>query len=94
MPTARLKAWPTIPWATCSSTTNRRGQAIHFTYDAAGNVLTETFPDGSQDTYTYDAHENLTSATDSTGTTTLTYDANDRLTQITYPSGRYLKYTL
>ena len=53
----------------------------------------ETFPDGSQDTYTYDAHENLTSATDSSGTTTLTYDANDRLTQITYPSGRYLKYS-
>ena len=39
------------------------------------------------DTFTYDAHGNLTSATDSTGTTTLTYDADDRLTQITYPSG-------
>ena len=54
---------------------------------------TATFADGSKVAYTYDAHENLTSAADASVTTTLTYDTNDRLTQITYPSGRYLKYT-
>ena len=64
-----------------------------FTYDAAGNVLTKTFPDGSQVDLHLRRPRNLTSATDATGTTTLTYDANDRLTQITYPSGRWLEFT-
>jgi RHS repeat-associated protein len=75
------------------SATDANGQATHYTYDAAGNVLAATYTDGSTVNYTYDAHDNLTSATNTDGTTTLTYDLNDRLEQISYPSGRYLKYT-
>jgi len=75
------------------SSTDQMGQATVYTHDAAGNILTETFADGSQVVFTYDTHENLTSATDSSGTTTLQYNAKDQLVLITYPSGRYLKYS-
>jgi RHS repeat-associated protein len=81
------------PIGSVLSATYPDGHASHYTYDAAGNVLTATYADGSTITYTYDDHENLTSVTDAEGTTTLSYNGNDWLTQITYPSGRYLKYT-
>ena len=52
-----------------------------------------SFPDGTQDTFTYDSHNNLVSMTDSTGTTTFAYDSADRLTKVTYPDGEFLAYT-
>jgi len=41
----------------------------------------------------YDQFGNLTSAADSTGTTTLTYDSANRLTTIAYPDNNSLTYT-
>src|SRR5581483_11681791 len=72
--------------------TNRRGHPIHFTYDDAGRVTSKSFADGSRVTYAYDAHGNLHTAEDASGTTTLDYDDKDQLKQITYPGGRLLKY--
>ena len=66
---------------------NRDGQAIGYTYNSQGLLTSETFPDGSQDTFTYDGHENLVSMTDSTGTTTFAYHPADRLIKVTYPDG-------
>src|SRR5581483_3316191 len=48
-------------------------------YNTNGQVTRETFPDGTSYTYTYDAHGNLLTATDPTGTTTFTYNAADEL---------------
>lgn len=81
------------PLGQITASTNRRGQAVTFTYNSAGHVLSKSYPDGYEATYVYDSRENLTSATDTDGITTLAYDDMNRLTQITYPGGRFLKYT-
>jgi RHS repeat-associated protein len=72
---------------------NRRGAPIQYTYDTDGRLRTKTYVDGTTLTFGYDGRGNLTTATDSTGTTTLSYDANDRLTRISFPGGRFLMYT-
>jgi len=55
-------------------------------------VIREDFADGTQTEFGYDAYGRVTSATDSTGTTTFTYDGADRLTHVVYPTGRWLSY--
>ena len=50
------------------------------------------YGDGTQATYTYDAHHNLLTATNAQGTTTITYDAADRVASIGYPNGLGLSY--
>jgi RHS repeat-associated protein len=56
-------------------------------------VLSETYSDGTETTFTYDSYGNLTTATNSTGTTTLTYNSQNLLTEIKYPDGTSLQYT-
>ncbi|MEW6741715.1 MAG: LamG-like jellyroll fold domain-containing protein [Planctomycetota bacterium] len=75
--------------------TNRRGKTITYEYDDDGRLIAKTIPDpyGGRIDYTYDARGLLISATDSLGTTTLEYNTKDQLTKITYPGGRYLRYT-
>ncbi len=73
--------------------TNRRGQTSTYAYDGSGRITTRNYSDGSQVDFTYDARGNMTSMTDSTGTTTWTYDGDDRLTQVEYPGGQTLAYT-
>ena len=82
-----------MPWARSTQFINRDGQAIGYTYYPNGLMASETFPGGSQDTFTYDSQQNLVSMTDSTGTTTFAYDAADQLTKVTYPGGSFLEYT-
>jgi RHS repeat-associated protein len=60
------------------------------TYDARGNMLTRTAPAplSYQESWVYDAEDNVTSATDGRGkTTTFTYDAANRPTSTTDPGG-------
>ncbi|WP_145234608.1 putative Ig domain-containing protein [Urbifossiella limnaea] len=78
--------------------TNRRAQVTTYTYNAAGQVLTKdysTTPGPVKDfVYTYDSRDNLRTATDAGGTTTLTYDpVTDRLTRIDYPGGHWFAFT-
>src|SRR5262249_28054571 len=73
--------------------TSRDGAVISYTRNAAGQVLSRTFADGTHQDYAYDARGNLRTATDATSTTTFDYDAGDRLTRVTYPDGRFLAYT-
>jgi len=66
---------------------NRRGYFSDSTFDSRGNRLTERryknpFPDTSQfvdRSWTYDARDNVLSATDSMGTESWTYNAHDEI---------------
>ena len=59
--------------------TDAKGNATTYTYDAVGNVSTETNAKGVTTSYVYDANYNLTSLTDAAGTSTYLYDAMDRV---------------
>ena len=66
-----------------------RFNETRMTYDARGNMLTRTAPAPLyQESWVYDAEDNVTSATDGRGkTTTFTYDAANRPTSTTDPGG-------
>lgn len=69
----------------CYSTTSctaATGETLSYTYDGAGNRLTQTragTPQAGALTYTYNAADELTSTSDGTTTTTYTYDPNGNL---------------
>jgi RHS repeat-associated protein len=83
--------------------TYANGTSEKFTYDDVGNRLTRTTETGAMtaysydvanrllnatgETFAYDLNGNLTSRTNSRGTSTLTYDFNNRLTNVTGPDG-------
>ena len=55
-----------------------------YTYDANGNLLTSTDPNGAVTTYQYDANGNLLSVEDGVGNTvSYTYNVNDQVTSKT-----------
>lgn len=65
-----------------------------YTYNAAGQTLTETTPLGHVTTYVYDDAGNRTSATDANNhTTSYTYDAADRTLTETAADGGVTTYT-
>ena len=75
------------------SVTDALGFVTAYTYDARGNVLTETTAYGTAlaaaTLYTYDSADRLTSSTDPLGrTTNYQYDALDRLVQTTLPAAQ------
>ena len=75
---------------------NANGQAISETYNNLGELTSEEFGGGVQDTYTYDSHGNLLTATGADGTTTFVYgdpDLPDLITEVTYPNGMFLQYS-
>jgi RHS repeat-associated protein len=64
--------------------TDELGRSESFSYDAVGQLTTELWKNSSGTavdtfTYSYDANNNMLTATDNAGTYTLTYDALDRL---------------
>ena len=67
-----------------ASVTDALNHVTAWTYDAAGNKLTETRPDTGVTTNVYDAMNRLTSTTDpKSQTTTFAYDGADNLTSLT-----------
>ena len=72
---------------------NRDGQPISYSYYPNGLLESESFTDGTQDTFAYNGHDNMISMSDSTGTTTFAYDSGNRLIKVTYPDGEFLDYT-
>jgi YD repeat-containing protein len=65
-----------------------------YTYDAASNRTSLTAPDGSTNTYQYDALNRLTTLTNSlTGQFGFGYDALSRRTQLTRPNGINTNYS-
>jgi RHS repeat-associated protein len=71
---------------------NRRGRAIDFEVNAAGQVTRKTYADGTGVAFDYDLRGNLRTMTGPDGTTAFEYDAADRLTRVNYPGGRFLEY--
>jgi YD repeat-containing protein len=77
------------------------GKATTYTYDAYGNLASETDPLGQVTTYTYDAlgrRKTITppipaGSTAAAITTTYTYDALGRVLSINAPQGRVTTYT-
>jgi YD repeat-containing protein len=63
---------------------NGSSPTTSYTYDANGNLLTRTDPNGAVTSYAYDANGNLLSVEDGAGNTvSYTYDANDQVTSKT-----------
>ena len=67
---------------------NPDGGTKSFTYDAAGNKLSESDFNGNVTVYEYDLYGNVVKMTDPLGNvTTYTYDSNQNLIKTTYPDG-------
>ncbi len=64
-----------------------------YTYDANGNVLSETDPDGNVTSYTYNANGNVLTTTTPIGVTTNTYDAAANLLTTVDADGRKIVNT-
>jgi RHS repeat-associated protein len=74
--------------------TNAAGQVTTFnTYNAYGQPLTITDPNGVLTTLTYDAHQRLTSRVTASETTAFGYWPTGLLKKVTPPDGSYLAYT-
>ena len=64
------------------------GRVTSFTWTQQGNPLTKTYPDGSTESWSYNALESLLSHTDNLGrVTSYARDASNRVTAINYPDG-------
>jgi RHS repeat-associated protein len=65
-----------------------------YTYDAVGNRLTLTEPDGNTTTYTFDADNRLIKEVNAAGDTTLTaYDGVGNIVSVTTPTTNVITYT-
>jgi RHS repeat-associated protein len=63
-------------------------KTLNYTYDAIGNMLTMTYPDGRLLNYGYDAGNRLILVLDPVvGLTSFTYDGTNLMTGIYYPNG-------
>jgi RHS repeat-associated protein len=72
---------------------NRRKQQISLAYNNKNKLTQKKYSDGKQVDYVYDNLHRLSTATNSSGTTTFAYDTADRLTGIDYPTGRSVLFT-
>lgn len=80
--------------ATTTNADDPADLATFFTYDAAGNVLTEADALGHVTRSTYDRFGNVLTTTDPLGnTTTNAYDARGNLLSITDPAGQVTRFT-
>lgn len=78
-----------------TSVTDPRGHTTTMTHDDRGNLLTRTAPAplSYQETFTYDAQNNLLTAKDGRGnTTTYGYDASGNLTSIAQPGNAVTQF--
>jgi len=77
-----------------STVTNAAGHTTTITdYNAHGQPLSITDPNGLVTGMTYDARQRLTSRIVGSETTTYAYDGVGQLTQVTLPDSSYLQYT-
>ncbi|MEN6324628.1 MAG: RHS repeat-associated core domain-containing protein [Syntrophomonas sp.] len=71
-----------------------QNRIIGYQYDAAGNLIKLTYPDGKQVSYQYDAANRMTKVTDwALRETTYEYDVNGRLIKTCQPDGSVLTMT-
>ncbi len=72
--------------------TNRRNQEMRLTYDARGRVVRKDYADGTFATFSYDAKDNLLTASDADSNVSFTYDAQGRMQRVTYDTGRFVQF--
>lgn len=65
---------------------SRGGDSFSYGYNAAGNLTSRTYPDGTVVTNSYDADSHLASVASGGATTSYDYDAAGRLTTTTLPA--------
>jgi len=75
-----------------TSRTDAMGRITYYTPDAWERVTTLTYPNSTTRTYGYDPNGNLTSFTDSIGTTNRSYDADNRLLVETLNNARVVSH--
>jgi len=68
-------------------TVSRGTDQFAYTFDAAGNLLSRTYPDGTVTSYTYDDDGRMASATSGGAITTYTYDPAGNVLTTTTPDG-------
>jgi YD repeat-containing protein len=68
------------------------GEALSYTYDAAGSKASLTTPQGTT-SYTYDALNRLATVVNATGTISYAYDAVGNLASTAYPNGVTTTYS-
>ena len=74
--------------------TDSQGNTLQYAYDAVGNLVMLTYPDGKPVLYEYDVADQLTKVTDWVGRETrYVYDANGRLVEVVRPNGTQMTYT-
>jgi len=62
------------------------------TYDPVGQLMGRQLPDGSVNTFAYDAGGNRTVIENSDGVTTLTYSERTKLSHVIHPTGKQVQY--
>jgi RHS repeat-associated protein len=76
------------------STKDPNNATTSYTYDDLNRLTKTTYPDGTNESKTYDSLGNLLSRTEPNGTTiSYSYDSLNRLTKITYPHSITVTYT-
>lgn len=89
----RSTTWALSPRGLVDAVVFADGTTATATYDAAGDVLTETDPAGGTLRYAYDGRGNVVTSTDAAGAVTAyAYDATNRLTAVTDPTGATTSY--
>ena len=74
--------------------TDSQGNTLQYAYDAVGNLVMLTYPDGKPVLYEYDVADQLTKVTDWVGRETrYVYDANGRLGEVVRSNGTKMTYT-
>ena len=74
--------------------TTFNGDVINYEYDtASGRVTRIRYPDGSENTMTYDTGGRLSSATDASGTIRYLYDSFGRPIRVDSPNGVFVVYS-
>jgi RHS repeat-associated protein len=74
------------------SATDYNGSTITYTYDERNRLLVKTYPDSTSVQYSYTLTGQVTTVTDTRGTTDYSYDARDRLLSRTDPDGTQISY--
>ncbi len=76
-----------------TSVTNGQGHKVTYSYHPNGQVGQIGYPDGSKVVYDYDDAGNLTSVTDSAGTSVYTYDEADQVVKLARADGTTTRFS-
>jgi len=68
-------------------------QLVVYTYDEKGNLITETYPDGTEYRREYDDRNNMIKSINTEGSISMyEYNDNNKLIKYIYPDGRTVSY--